>query len=374
MDWNIADPDLRSWLAGATSADIELALQVGWRNVSFARACRSTVVMGKPTDVPVQRGQIGEEMVESIVRERFNDVTNMTKVPKSGDITLWIGGRKIIIEVKNYTNPVPTGGVEKFRRDLSTAGASGGVFVSLQSMITGITGDFKIQLEPVDGRTVPCAYIVSSDRAQIITAVSMCIHFASSMLGVARELQSRDEILGVVRSLTTHIDELAGARNNMQRELADASERAIKNSSCIMSTEVKLREDVEKLQGELCEKVIHGGDNVCAGITAYDKMGTVERALVDTVVRAVNECSGDPFGTWRALAKKCINVQTGCAIAFSVRKVQISIPVSKLAPDAVPRLIMRLGDNYEWSAKTHIINITGETFDVIGDILSGKHV
>jgi hypothetical protein len=376
----IADPELRHWLSAANQSDVEMALQFGWRNVGYAKDTRkttpSTVVIGQPVvaELPVQRGQVGEELVESILRERFSDITNMTKTPKSGDITLWIGGRKTIIEVKNYTSPVPTTGVDKFRRDLSTTGASAGIFISLQSPISSITTDFKIQLEPVDGRTVPCAYIVSSDRAQIITSISMCIHFASSLIGISRELYSRDSLLGSIRDLAVHVDELAGTRHNMQRELADASERAIKNSSCIMSTEIKLRGDIEKLQGELCEAVVHGGDaaSVCKSIGQYDKLHADMKTHIDSVVKLIQEQPGPELvSTWKVTAKKCHNVQSGCAILFSAKRVQVSVPVSKLGIGAVSQLIMQLGSKYEWGGNVHLIDIAGETIKIIADIITG---
>lgn len=377
----IADHELRKWIAHSSGDDIETALQFGWRNVPYFKSQKppATIVLGPATaresELPVLRGQVGEDFIESILRERFSDITNMTKIPKSGDITLWIGGRKTIIEVKNYTNPVPTSGVEKFRRDLSTAGADSGVFISLQSPITSITGDFKIQLEPIDGRTVPCAYIVSSDRAQIITGINMCIHFASTMVGISREMYSRDKLIGTVRDLSTHIDELASTRHSIQKELADASERAIKNSSCIMSTEVKLRADVERLQDELCEAIIYGGNEVgtiCKTITGYEKISVEDRTNINSVIAIIQSQVGpDMVPTWKVTAKKCINPQSGCAINFSAKRIHVSIPVGKVGIDLVSRLIMRLGEKYEWSGRTHNIDITVDTVKVIVDLFNG---
>ena len=374
----VVDHSLRQWLNTASPQDVEIALNVGWRNLDYVRKNKavSTVVIGnvQASEVPVYRGQVGEELVEGILRERFNDITNMTKVPKSGDITLWIAGRKTIVEVKNYTNPVPTTGIEKFRRDLSTAGAFSGVFISLQSPISGLTNDFKIHLESVDGRTVPCAYIVSSDRAQIVTSISMVIHLASSLIGVSRDAYARDNILGVIRDLSNHIDELAGTRHNMQKELADASERAIKNSSCIMSTEVKLRSDVDKLNGELCEAIVFGSDdrNICSTISGYDKLPLEMKLCIGNVIKAIqNQPGPDLAHTWKVLAKKCVHTQSCCALLFSAKRVQVSIPVGKMSLDMIGQLIARIGSKYTWSDGAHIIDISEETVKNICDIIDG---
>ena len=76
----------------------------------------------------------------------------------------------------------------------------------------------------------------------------------------------------------------------MQRELADAAERAIKNSSSIMSAEVKLRGDIEKLQGELCETIITAGsaDQVnMSAITTYEKLSPQQKKLIADVMNYI---------------------------------------------------------------------------------------
>lgn len=372
---DVSDPELQLWLKSASREDIEAALQVGWRNVKFMRSTRGYVMINTPIvdNTPVSKGQEGEAYVESILRERFADITNMTKVPKSGDITLWIGGRKIIVEIKKYTNPVPSSGVDKFRRDLSTTGATAGVFISLESPIVGITNDFKVQLELADGRTVPCAYIVSSDKSQIITSVNMVIHFASTIVNLTRDIYSRDNILGVVRDISSHVDELACMRTLMQRELADIAERAIKNSSNIMSTEVKLRGDIEKLQGELCETIVTAGsaDQVnLSSITGYDKLSIPQKKLVADVMYIISE-DQEFASTWKLTAKKCHHVQTGYALLFSAKKIQVSIPVSKINIAMIGKMITLLGSKYVYDG-AHLIEISEETLQTIVSIVDGS--
>lgn len=373
--FNIADPELRKWVAGASPADLENALQVGWRNVEYFRKSKPPVVMSTgAAEIPVARGQIGEDLVENALRERFGDITNVTKTPRSGDITLWIGGRKTIIEVKNYTNPVPVAGVEKFRRDLSTTGAFAGVFVSLQSAITGVTPDFKIAMEAIDGRSVPCAYIVSCDRAQIVTSVLIATQLAAALVATTRDMYVGDSLAGTVRELATHVDELAGTRWNMQREVADAAERAVKNSACIMSTEVKLRADIEKLQGEVTVHIVHGsGTLAVAEVAGYEKLPAEVKTAVGVVVAAVDAIAGaDIFGTWKVTARKCVH-GSGIALLFSAKRAQALIPIGRAGPEIAPRLIMLLGAAYSWD-QGHYIDISGDTVQVIGALVAGREV
>jgi|GEM_PF-2483953 len=97
---------------------------------------------------PAEKGKIG---VESIYRDlsanfrddEFEDVsgaanfTDIKAVPKDG-----VG--PVLIEVKDYTTPVPTYEVEKFWRDMDYRGALYGIFVSMRTRITLITDDIKI--------------------------------------------------------------------------------------------------------------------------------------------------------------------------------------------------------------------------------------
>jgi len=54
-------------------------------------------------------------------------------------------GTPVLIELKDYTNDVPSGEVDKFWRDLDMRGAKVGVFVSMQTRIQTLTSDFTIQ-------------------------------------------------------------------------------------------------------------------------------------------------------------------------------------------------------------------------------------
>jgi hypothetical protein len=368
----VTDPQLQQWINNAAPEDIEIALQVGWRNIPYFRSAVKPSIIYTQTGisaVPVEKGQIGEEFVESILREAFSDLQNTTKTPRSGDITLWSAGRKVVVEVKNYSNPVPTSGVEKFRRDLSTNGAFAGVFISMQSPIAGVTNDFKLTLESVDGRTVPTAYIVSTDRAQIVTSVNMVLYFACTIINTVRDSYSRDVILGTVRSMSAHIDELARSRSSIQREIAGAAELAIKNASSIMAAEVKLRSDVEKLQEDLCEVTFIGSrDEDLRKITWYEGL---QDGMKTSVAKIISAISGDaPFsGAWKISAKKCTH-SSGNALIYSAKKVQVSIP-NNVDLQLVGSLITLLGSKYSYSGG-HLVDICDETYDIILSLINGS--
>lgn len=84
------------------------------------------------------KGKIGEDFIESILRNHFPDDTVVTTAQTShaSDIHLQSSGfPTILIESKLYTNLVQTPEIDKFYSDLETTGIDYGVFISLSSGI-----------------------------------------------------------------------------------------------------------------------------------------------------------------------------------------------------------------------------------------------
>lgn len=87
----------------------------------------------------VLKGQYGENLVESIIDINFPDYSliNTTKKDCASDYQLVTNlGDIMLIEVKNYSNVVPSNEVNKFIRDLSQSSSKIGLFISLHSGIS----------------------------------------------------------------------------------------------------------------------------------------------------------------------------------------------------------------------------------------------
>jgi len=94
-----------------------------------------------------ERGEIGEEfvyttLVDNFKEDSFEDVSaqgNYSDIKaQSPDMV------DVLIEVKNYKNPVPTSQVQKFWKDLEARNINIGCFISLGTRIQGGVGDYKI--------------------------------------------------------------------------------------------------------------------------------------------------------------------------------------------------------------------------------------
>ena len=97
----------------------------------------------------VIKGKIGEDFIEVILKKRYNIVLkNATKNKKSSDFQIKIMNKVkeilLLIEVKNYSTKIATKEVNKFYRDIEVSGADCGLFISINSDITGISETIQI--------------------------------------------------------------------------------------------------------------------------------------------------------------------------------------------------------------------------------------
>lgn len=99
-----------------------------------------------------KRGVIGEAEVLLDLNLAYGPADKFVSVSKTGHAGDIVGtlkaGERILIEVKNYTDSVPTPEVEKFWRDMRENNYAYGIFISLQTPIRGMpTENFAYRQE-----------------------------------------------------------------------------------------------------------------------------------------------------------------------------------------------------------------------------------
>lgn len=337
---NIND-NTAKWLETASRDEIGAALDFGApivRKINDAVSAQSGrgIVAQLDLNVPVYRGQVGEDFVEDILDRTFGGVTNMTKSAKSGDLTVMIKHRKIIAEVKNYTNPVPSSQVDKFQRDLHTTGACGGLFISLKTAITGVTTSFTVRFEHVDNKTIPCAYLVSSDESMIITATNMISSYITNLEYLNAELYSKDKIISNVYEIADHLDGVTKLRHELQNTVNDVTNQLMKASTGLTLIESGIRKNVDNVRGELFHTQIA---DIEPAIIELEKNQYFAKhsAQVKKYVGGVMSCVHTTLhkhdingNTWKMSAKKCASTLGGVSFTFSVSAITVNIPRAKI--------------------------------------------
>ena len=102
-----------------------------------------------PTIVtPAKKGKITVESIFKSYEEHFMDdaFEDISARGKYTDIKAIPAGtnQNVLIEIKDYSDAVPTYEVDKFWRDMETRDARYGIFVSMRTRITKISSDIKV--------------------------------------------------------------------------------------------------------------------------------------------------------------------------------------------------------------------------------------
>ena len=111
------------WILAASRDQIRVCFEIGM--------VAAKMVSVKPKQIAQAIGATGERVVINSLSDRFGSsaVINKSTTAASGDIELIVGGRVMMIEVKNWTSTVPIKEVDKFQRDIQLSRVSAGLFV-----------------------------------------------------------------------------------------------------------------------------------------------------------------------------------------------------------------------------------------------------
>jgi hypothetical protein len=133
---------LPSELQSATAEHLANLITIGYKVITIKADTRS----GESGKASAILGQIGEDTIRKIY-EKIYFIENVSKQGRTGDILVrrkqadpnHPNRQALLVEIKNYSTSVGTSEIEKFYRDLTAnAAIGGGIFISLNTKITGI--------------------------------------------------------------------------------------------------------------------------------------------------------------------------------------------------------------------------------------------
>ena len=330
----LVNADTKVWLETTTDEEIALALDFG--HVPAREFTRRLASADKQVRTTTELGQIGEDHIAQILAEKF-PVTNTTKVSKAGDLSLLIEHKKIIVEVKNYTGTVPSGQVEKFQRDLVTAGAAGGVFVSLRTPIAAVTDSFVIRYERIESGSIPCAYLVSDQGPAVILAVNMVTQLMRATAQVQSELYDRDRILGGIHAISSHVDELAKSRNALHVGIGEIFTQLFKLTSGLASGEDAIRSRVDEVKQELFHSTFTGGSSCLESHRWYSGYQANIKKYINDITELIDP--DNLVGAWRQSGNRCMHVATGVGFQMYANRVEVILPRVRVSEITVTQML-----------------------------------
>ncbi len=313
-------------MQSATPDQISRAITIGLPLVLEIDRLRGEIG-GNPT-APVetagsqQLGKIGEADVLATIREIWPNCVDVSTKPHSGDIMLRCSDGKVIVEVKNYTNPVPAAQVEKFHRDLDTTGASAGVFISLRSAITGITGPILIQYERL-GKTVPIVYLTRPSAGDITTACTVCVQLIGA-IGYANTLiREREQFYESLLQCADSVEGLSQVRTKFSGTIGNITGQLADIACGISECERQIKRTLGAAQASLT-----GLERVQIGAQiAIDGRGYSQsvRDALSRVVGAIDARTPSTGGGWVSKGNGYLHSFTGVTLRLLARSAQVTL-------------------------------------------------
>jgi hypothetical protein len=315
VDFSAAPAELREWLAKTDLPTVIASISIGRAALEHARGETAPAPLPPPPaqmPAPSLPGPAGEAIVEAALKSAFGSVVNTTRAAKNGDLCLYHSGEKIMIEVKNYKNTVPSTEIEKFGRDLDVSGASGGVFISLAAPIAG-QPKLSTRYFTTTRGVAPGVLIVAADPEMIIGAVSICARMIA-VLSAAREISADSESL--MGTTTRAVTALAAARCEIATAATEVTKRLINSTAAVSRCETELA----AARAEIRARGFHSvTPDPFADSDAFARYSLPVRAIIRTIAHTLG---GDSL--WKVSARKaacahgCINFTS--TPTFSVRR------------------------------------------------------
>lgn len=219
-----------------------------------------------PTIVtPAKKGKITVESIFKSYEEHFMDDTfeDISARGKYTDIKVIPAGtnQNVLIEIKDYSDTVPTHEVDKFWRDMETRDARYGIFVSMRTRISKISGDIKVVSKMkktavfvvnekmnwsghlfayyvvrklIEHETLIARKLKEEELTQVITKVNVALK------EIQKDMQIVEEIRNIAEGLRTtardKLDKIIEYAKSVKRDVDEKIDEAFQE---IAKTEVK---------------------------------------------------------------------------------------------------------------------------------------
>ena len=170
-------------------------------------------------------GQIGEQNFETIIDKYLSvdyKIKNMSKIGKSGDFIIsWQSEitckiYNILIEVKNYSNSVPTKEIEKFYRDININNVDSGILLSFNSRITGISKKIDFSNTINGNKKIPIIFINTKTPELISEIIKLYFKILELKDRSHYSIDYHNNIITHIDSFCKSVDTISKCRDDLQ--------------------------------------------------------------------------------------------------------------------------------------------------------------
>ena len=205
-------------------------------------------------------GQSGEQYVQKVYARNY-EVDNTAKKGRAGDMLI---RRKhhvpspiessLLVEVKKYTSSVPASEVEKFYRDLSANSAiRGGVFISLQTKVSGIPKPFHFTRSQ---SSQPVVFVQSMDPAVLELAAELVWAHIDSRSMIDEQVFNK--LSNKLTTLSDCINQLSLARTFVTETRATMNKQLDRVYESIFTSEMQMQDAIGSITRTIRKHLVGG--------------------------------------------------------------------------------------------------------------------
>lgn len=221
-----------------------------------------------------KRGQTGEDQVFRILETGLPDfkIKKYSQQKWSGDIIVERSWKtrtvKILIEVKNYTNTIPSTEIQKFKRDIELMKCESGLIISLQDVAKFATYSKEdcliFEQMSIRGQNTHIALLNSADATLITNLVKYL--FALSINNT--EITVNKTVVDKLNLVRQHIEQMSSMRYEIGNLQSVIQTGLSKLSHDILNIEVRVESLIESALGNIDLDTYHESgieelQNVC---------------------------------------------------------------------------------------------------------------
>jgi len=240
------------------------------------------------SEIAANIGKHGESEFTDIVNEFLPSdykLHNVAKTGKCGDFMIsWQSSKtnrlyKILVELKNYRNTVPSKEVEKFYRDLQLNQVDGGLLLTLNSKIVGMSKIIEFREFVFDNKKIPVVFTQSKTPELISEVIKLIFHTIEIKDQNENTVANHDNLITHINSLSDNVQMIITCRDTLQLSKHTIEDSLNNVLFSLMTCEYDLVKKIKQMYSTLHEPIhiieIKDPNKKCDSIDAIkDKINT----------------------------------------------------------------------------------------------------
>lgn len=254
------------------------------------------------------KGKIAEGFLEQTLKELYpDDIVQVTaSTAHESDIQLISSNYPtILIESKNYTNPVPSKEVEKFKTDLDRTNIKFGIFYSFG---TTITGKPKFIIESYKDKYILYLPNITFESSLINISILMMRKIANiEILGNSNNynkdliFQKASEIINIIKELDILYDNLSRTKFELVKQKKTIIESLDTIHTTYIENEALIKNIITKIKNQINDKLeeLVSSNNSTTNLNQSEiyksddfdnlKTGNIKEQLLFNLLTEINE-------------------------------------------------------------------------------------